>query len=284
MGNFTDTILDRNTHAGFQERRPMTSSEPDTIRAATRGIWLSTGFHESREDGMNILECVAYISGAEHSSYPPSACPVISEVVRTVAERATEAERQTLVQYILPIACSAAADSVIYKRLFYCVDFVVRQLAPATLTYFGRVSDALALQNLPEIKDIDSAETARQALRGLFINAFLDPVATKLSHTLGQLESMAHNAAKVLSTDGDALTVLIQLKATLTRFEMQADANLANMLFVLKRVLLENLLCIGPNRPVQPELIKLRRQRIARLEAKMASGTIGRVPGAESET
>lgn len=232
---------------------------------------------------MNILECVAYICGDEHSSYPPSACPVISEVVRAIADRANEEERQTLAAYILPIACSVAPDSVTYKRLFYCVDFVVRRLAPIALTYFGRVADAKAMQKLDEITDIASAEVARQALRHLFMSAFLDPASTKMSHTLGQLEKMAHNAAKVLSSDGDALTVLIQLKATLTRFEGLADEALANRLFGLKRVLLENLLCIGPTRPVQPELLRLRRQRLAQLESKMTSGAFGRRPGAETE-
>lgn len=261
----------------------MAATGHETARTAIRGIWLSTGFHETREDGMNILECVAYICGHEHSSYPPSACPVISEVVRTIADRASEEDRQTLAQYILPIAFSVASDSVAYKRLFYCVDFVVRQLAPAALTYFGRVSDAMALQTLDDIKDIESAELARQALRRLFMTAFLDPASTTISHTFGQLEKMAHNAAKVLSSDGDALTVLIQLKATLTRLEGYADETLANLLFALKLVLLENLLCIGPNRPVQPELIRLRRQRMAQLESKMASGAFGRRPGAATE-
>lgn len=36
------------------------------------------GCHETREQGMCVMEAVAYIAGEEHSDYPECACPVIT--------------------------------------------------------------------------------------------------------------------------------------------------------------------------------------------------------------
>jgi len=258
-------------------------SESHTTRQSERGIWLSTGFHETPEEGMSIMECVAYVCGEEHSSYPLRACPVISELVRDIADHASDRDRQTLVQFILPIACSVASEEVTHKRLFYCVDFVARTLAPDVLTYFCRIEEARALQKLSPIRDTRTAQEAHMALRTLFLSAYLNPTHRVLSRTYDQLVQLVDHASKVLSSDGDALTVLLMLKAALARFESQADSYVANMIFERKRVLLENVLCIGPNLPVQPEVLTLRRQRLERLERKMSVGSFGRAPGSKSE-
>lgn len=264
----------------FMEGLPMVLESEST---SVRGVWLSQGFHESPADGMNIMECVAYVCGQEHSSYPSTACPVIAEVVRNIADRASDAHRQTLAQYILPIACSSSSEAVMTKRLYYCVEFLVRHLAPTALSYLGMQSEAVVLTSLPTIKDAPAAEYAQRTLRRLFLGAYLNPVTSKLSHTLSTMEAMAGTAARMMTNDVEPITLLRQLRATMDRFENLADAHLANTLFSQNRSLLENLLCIGPNKPVAPEMVTLRRQRIAKLEAKMASGEFGRQAGSDTE-
>jgi hypothetical protein len=264
----------------FMEGLPM-EIESETVSA--QAIWLSRGFHESPEDGMNIMECVAYVCGQEHSSYPSAACPVIAEVVRNIADTASEVHRQTLVQFIFPIACSASSEAVMTKRLYYCVEFLLRQLAPVALSQLGMHPEAVMLKTLPTIQDAGAAEYAQKTLRRLFMGAYLNPVTSKLSHTLSTMEGMASTAARMMTNDVEPITLLRQLRATMDRFEAVADAHLANTLFGQKRVLLENLLCIGPNKPVPEDLKTLRRQRLTRLEAKMANGTFGRQAGSDTE-
>jgi hypothetical protein len=238
----------------------------------------------SREEGLNIMECVAFVCGQEHSSYPTTACAVISEVARTIADGASDEDRQSLVEYILPISLSAASERVMFKRLFYCVDFVVCQLAPAALTYLGLPREANALHSLDEITDIASAEKAREGLRKLFVSAFVHPsTAHQISLTLSQLETAAHRAAQVWSSECDALMVLQALKGVMTRFEKQADARLANMLFKQKRTLLKNLLDIGPSKQRDGDLIRVYRRNLSILQSNMARGTFGRRPGSETE-
>lgn len=264
----------------FIEGLPMVlESETATAQA----IWLSRGFHESPADGMNIMECVAYVCGQEHSSYPSAACPVIAEVVRNIADAASEEHRQTLAQFILAISCSASSDAVMTKRLYYCVEFLLRHLAPTALSHLGMQPEAVMLKTLPAIQDARTAEYAQATLRRLFLGAYLNPMTSKLSHTLSTMEGMASTAARMMTTDVEPLTLLRQLRATIDRFESVADAHLVNIIFGLKRNLLENLLCIGPNLPVSQDLKTLRRQRLARLESKMASGAFGRQAGSDTE-
>jgi hypothetical protein len=246
-------------------------------------IWLSTGFHARPDDGLNLLECVAYVAGLEHSSYPDSACPVISEVARLIAERADERDRQVLVHYILPLSCSAASYQVMFQRLYYLVDFTLRQLAPAVLYYKGQPALAEAMAALPLIRDVASAEAARPLLRSLFLHAYLTPSTVSGAHIINQLESLAGAASRVFAADSDALHILQQFEATLVRFDSASASPLASPLFSHKRVLLENLLCIGPNRQVPPEVIARRRERMATLEAEMAQGRVGRRAGAAVE-
>lgn len=264
----------------FMEGLPI-EIESETLSA--QAIWLSRGFHESPADGMNIMECVAYVCGQEHSSYPSSACPVIAEVVRNIADTASEENRQTLSQFIMTIACSASSEAVMTKRLYYCVEFLVRQLAPVALSRLGMQPEAVLLTKLPAIYDAKSAEYAQETLRRLFMGAYLNPMTSKLSHTLNYMEAMAGTAARMMTADVEPITLLRQLRATTDRFEAVADTSLANTLFGQKRQLLENLLCIGPNNPVPQDLKNLRRQRLVRLEAKMASGAFGRQAGSDTE-
>jgi hypothetical protein len=228
--------------------------------------------HASPEDWLNILECIAYICGLEHSSYPPCVCPVTGDLVRSIADRATPAQRQTLVKFIVPLSISGANREITHKRLFYCVDYIVRQMTPAALTHLGLIREAMELEDLPTIEDVTSAEEARDALRRLFLNAFIDPDKVKISMTLSELEKAAHTASKVLDSDGDALSVLRALRAIAVRLDKAADPSLSNVLFEYKRQLIENMLAIGPSLPVQAEVVRLRQQRLAQLDRKMARG------------
>lgn len=258
----------------------MAQAQSQKVKSST---WLSTGFHARPTAGMNIMECAAYISGQEHSSYPLSVCPVLSEIARRIADHAQDEDRQLLWQYLLPLSCSRARDAVACQRLFYAVDFVVRRLAPSILAQARLVEEAALLQALRPIREPEHAETAQQLLRGLFVRAYLHPARVPFAHIFSQLQTLAGTAAAILTPDSEAWEVLRALNRTFGRLEASAGDHLANLIFAHQRVLLENLLCLGPNLPLTQEVLAYRRARLAQLEARMACGKVGRQAGAPRE-
>jgi hypothetical protein len=250
---------------------------------AKSSTWLSTGFHMRPTDGMNIMECAAYISGQEHSSYPLNVCPVLSEISRRIADHAQDEDRQSLWQYLLPLSCSRARDAVTCQRLFYAVDFVVRRLAPSILTQVRLVEEATLLQALQPIREPEQAETAQQLLRGLFVRAYIHSERVPVAHIFSQLQALAGTAAAILAPGSEAWEVLRALNRTFGRLESYSGDHMANLIFAHQRVLLENLLCIGPNLPLTPDVLAYRRARLEQLEARMACGQVGRRAGAPRE-
>jgi hypothetical protein len=256
------------------ERRPMTT-DCVTAKRSTQAIWISPGYHSTREEGMNILECVAYVCGLEHSCYPVSACPVISDAMRAIANRSTLEQQQTLVPFILPLALSKASIEVQNKRLFYCVDTVVRSMMPAVLIFYGLLSEAVKLQALDEIVDTESATRANMTIRGMALGSYLNRSKLLLGHILSHLERATDLASRVLTPECEALDVMVALRSAMIRLENEYGHKLSTLLFNQKHVMLGNLLEIGPSTFLSHDIISLRRQRLIRLEARMARGCYG---------
>lgn len=221
---------------------------------------------------MNLMECVAYISGLEHSSYPLCACPVISELARVASDRATPSQRQALLPFILPLSTSAASYRVQTQRLFHCVEFTLHMMAPAAFAYCGYRDEAASLRRMEPIRDAPSAEQAHQTIRTEFLRAYLTPEKAVLSHTLSSLERVVDAAAKSSTPDGDAFTVLEAVHAAMARIEGTADATLANLLLRQKITLIWELLRLGDAQPLHPSSIRNRQRRLALLASRQALG------------
>lgn len=76
---------------------------------------LKTGNHPSN-DGMCVMEAVAFFANESHSDHPTCACPVISTFIRSVNDWCTHEQRQDLKRFILPMIGTKGTLEVEIKR------------------------------------------------------------------------------------------------------------------------------------------------------------------------
>lgn len=130
---------------------------------------LTYGTHESPEDGMCLMEAVAFMGGEEHSDHPVCACPVIAAYARNLNDQMGEgAEGDALrAKHLLPIAQkligTRSTPEVERKRAFYFADRAVRLFAPLVLEAAGFTEEAETLRSLPEIVGEQTARAADAA-------------------------------------------------------------------------------------------------------------------------
>src|SRR5262245_2190574 len=94
------------------------------------GIVLESGEHTSPEEGLCLLEAVAYIAGEKHSDHPACVCPVLAAFGRSWNDALDVETRQRLKDYI-PQMIGTAGDGNEDRRAWMCVDWLTRECAPA---------------------------------------------------------------------------------------------------------------------------------------------------------
>ena len=77
---------------------------------------LRKGNHARPEQGLCVLEAVAWFEGESHSDHPECVCPVIAHYCRALNDR-LEQNRQALVAYIPRLVNTRAAPEVFAARL-----------------------------------------------------------------------------------------------------------------------------------------------------------------------
>src|SRR5262249_29548912 len=120
-------------------------------------IVLQANAHSTREQGVCVMEAMAWFSGEKHSDQPQCACPVIAAFARRLNDRLCDEQRQRLKDLIPRLALSRASWPVTLKRAFIAADFAVREAAPRSLEARGHKKTASALRALPEIIDRETA-------------------------------------------------------------------------------------------------------------------------------
>src|SRR5262245_59576372 len=136
-------------------------TEQVTIDLAS--LHLAVGEHDERDEGVCLLEAVAWFAGQEHTDHPPCVCPVIAVFGRSWNDSLDDQTRQRLIPYIPRMV--GTADDLSERRAWLCLDWLSRECAPA----FLELSPALkpladALRVVPEICDQDSLAKARPEL------------------------------------------------------------------------------------------------------------------------
>ena len=82
---------------------------------------LKRGNHDRPEDGLCVLEAVAWFEGEAHSDHPKCVCPVLAHFSRSFNDRLDE-RRQELVPYIPHLANSVARPEIVLSRLGLLAD------------------------------------------------------------------------------------------------------------------------------------------------------------------
>lgn len=92
-------------------------------------IKLSKGSHKKPQQGLCVMECVAYIQGEKHTDAPVCACPVIANYCIGINDKFDQTVRDKLLTYVLRIAGSKSTLEIEQKRAFMCADYAVRKFA-----------------------------------------------------------------------------------------------------------------------------------------------------------
>jgi hypothetical protein len=115
-------------------------------------------------DGLCLMEAVAYIAGEPHSDRPQCACPVLGAFGRHMNDGMDDAGRQALKPHIPRLVGSRSTRAVELKRGWLAADWLVHTAAPAWLRLAGLEEQASALESLPVVADRASANAIRPAL------------------------------------------------------------------------------------------------------------------------
>ena len=140
-----------------------------TIDLAT--LTLAKGAHGTREDGVCLLEAVAWFAGQAHTDHPPCVSPVLAAFGRNLNDILPDGKRQELVP-LVPLLPGTASDGHDETRGYLALDWLVRTYAPAFLD-LAPVTDgnsecqasAAALRDLPPINSLHNAQIAAPQLK-----------------------------------------------------------------------------------------------------------------------
>jgi hypothetical protein len=116
------------------------SIDLDTIR-------LTPGVHRDRQEGLSLMEAVAWFAGERHTDRPACVSPLLAAAGRTLHDELPDARRQELVP-LIPRLAWTAGDGLDERRGYMALDWVVRVWAPAWLDGAGLTVQAAALRSL----------------------------------------------------------------------------------------------------------------------------------------
>ena len=128
-------------------------------------IALKSGGHQKREDGMCLMEAVAFLAGEPHSDHPACADSVLGAFGRVLNDAMTDEERVLLAPLASKLIGTAGGPELSLRRAMLLCDGVVRQIVPIVLEGVGLADRARALRDLKEITDQESAIAAWSAAR-----------------------------------------------------------------------------------------------------------------------
>lgn len=130
------------------------------MRTADLGaIVLDAGAHKGPEDGMCLMEAVAWIVGEPWSDSPACVSVVLARVGRGLNDTLPGPLRQRLVP-LIPALIGTSDDGLDETRGYLALDWMVRTWTPTWLEAAGLSAHASALRGLPQIVDVATAEAA----------------------------------------------------------------------------------------------------------------------------
>jgi hypothetical protein len=127
-------------------------------------LTLSQGAHDSRDDGVCLLEAVAWWADQAHSDSPPCVSPVL----RTFGTKLNDVlpdDRRQLLKPLIPLMPGTAGDELDEVRSYMALDWLIRTWTPAWLDLAGLTAEATALRDLRRIVDLVAAQQAGPVVR-----------------------------------------------------------------------------------------------------------------------
>ena len=125
-------------------------------------ITLQHGSHPSPDDGLCVMEAVAYLAGEPHSDHPDCVSPVLGAFLRSWNDSLPDQDRQVLKPYALRVI-GTAGDGLDEVRAWLATDWLARVHTPAWLRLAGLTDQAELLENFQPL----NAETTPSILAPL---------------------------------------------------------------------------------------------------------------------
>jgi hypothetical protein len=127
-------------------------------------LTLKTGSHETPDDGLCVMEAVAYVAGEPHSDHPACASPILTDFCINLNDRWDDANRQRLVPFV-PRIVGTRDDGKDELRGYLALDWLIRTYTPVWLDLAGLTAEATALRDLRRIVDLAAAQSAGPVVR-----------------------------------------------------------------------------------------------------------------------
>jgi hypothetical protein len=135
----------------------MTTLDLDTLT-------LTHGSHSNRDEGVCLLEAVAWYAGEDHSDMPSCVSMVLCTYGTRLNDVLPHGRRQEL-KPLVPRLVGTASDGLDERRSYMALDWLVRTYTPAWLDLAGLVAEAQALRDLRRIVDMVAAQAAGPVVR-----------------------------------------------------------------------------------------------------------------------
>ena len=88
-------------------------------------LHLASGGHQNRDDGVCLMEAVAWWAGKTHTDHPPCVSPVLGGYGRSLNDVLDDGKRQLLKPYI-PQLPGTAGDGRDETRGYIALDWLIR--------------------------------------------------------------------------------------------------------------------------------------------------------------
>ncbi len=116
-------------------------------------ISLLHGSHSTRDEGMCLLEAVAFVAGESHTDYPQCVCPVLASFGRSWNDGLeSDAERNRLLKPLIPrLINTKGSPALTEARSWMALDWLIRVQTPAWMDLTESLREhAAILRALPQ--------------------------------------------------------------------------------------------------------------------------------------
>ena len=166
---------------------------------------LKCGKHDNPEDGMCLMEAVAYVAGESHSDYPECCCPVIARFGRTWNDdMRSDTERERLLKWVPRLVGTRADRATEQRRSALVFEWLTRECLPAWLDVAELTGLANAVHTMTDIdlKTMDDVKAAaRLAASTASVDMGVDVKAAVWLAGSNAAGAAANDAAKLAGSD-----------------------------------------------------------------------------------
>ena len=125
---------------------------------------LSSGSHQSFDEGYCVMELVSHLANEPWSCHPQCVDEVITNIAVPLNDWMTQDERNThLLPLVVGMIDTKGDIALLQRRAFLCADYAVRKVAPIGLDAVGLKKQAQTLRDLSPVVDAASAAWAAEA-------------------------------------------------------------------------------------------------------------------------